>query len=125
MCAYASEKFSIIKSTIDAEIHTYIETIKAPKIHYLDRKEITLRTDCQAIISFYNKSSVNKPSRVRWLMFVDFITGTGVHVNFEHIDGKLNVLADTLSRLTCSLCYTGCPQEDEASLLLLEEALEE
>ncbi|KAJ4730477.1 polyprotein, partial [Rhynchospora pubera] len=76
VCAYASGKFPVIKSTIDAEIYTCMETMKALKIHYLDQKEITLRTDCQAIISFYNKSAQNKPSRVRWINFVDFVTGT-------------------------------------------------
>jgi len=125
ICAYASGKFPVVKSTIDAEIHACMETLKALKIHYLDQPEITLRTDCQAIISFYNKSSQNKPSRVRWINFVDFITGTGVHVNFEHIDGKLNVLADALSRLTVNMVYTeNCYRVDE-QLAQLEAVLEE
>jgi hypothetical protein len=125
ICAYASGKFPVIKSTIDAEIFACMETLKALKIHYLDRKEITLRTDCQAIISFYNKSAQNKPSRVRWINFCDFITGTGVQINFEHIDGKLNVLADSLSRLT-NLCFSGClTQEQQENLVLWEEALKE
>ncbi|KAG6529342.1 hypothetical protein ZIOFF_011539 [Zingiber officinale] len=33
------------KNTIDAEIHARMEALTAMKIHYLDRKEITLRTD--------------------------------------------------------------------------------
>ncbi|KAJ3689111.1 hypothetical protein LUZ61_018275 [Rhynchospora tenuis] len=103
VCAYASGKFPTLKSTIDAEIHACMETMSALKIHYLDQKEITLRTDCQAIISFYNKSAQNKPSRVRWINFVDFVTGTGVQVHFEHIDGKLNILADSLSRLIAKM----------------------
>ncbi|KAJ3708598.1 hypothetical protein LUZ61_012303 [Rhynchospora tenuis] len=106
VCAYASGKFPTLKSTIDAEIHACMETMSALKIHYLDQKEITLRTDCQAIISFYNKSAQNKPSRVRWINFVDFVTGTGVQVHFEHIDGKLNILADSLSRLTAKMVKT-------------------
>ena len=115
----------MLKSTIDAEIHACMETMKALKIHYLDKREITLRTDCQAIISFYNKSSNNKPSRVRWLNFVDFIIGTGVDVKFEHIDGKLNVLADSLSRLT-NFCFAGCLTiTEEENLLVLEEAIQE
>ncbi|KAJ1685823.1 hypothetical protein LUZ63_017213 [Rhynchospora breviuscula] len=125
VCAYASGKFPVIKSTIDAEIHACMETMKALKIHYLDQKEITLRTDCQAIISFYNKSTQNKPSRVRWINFVDFVTGTGVQVNFEHIDGKMNVLADSLSRLTAKMVKTGnCYFADE-QLADLEKVLEE
>nr|UNA88853.1 polyprotein [Jujube mosaic-associated virus] len=99
VCAYANGKFPTVKSSIDAEIFACMETLNALKIHYLDKEEITLRTDCQAIISFYNKSATNKPSRVRWLNFTDFITGTGVKIVFEHIDGRQNVLADSLSRL--------------------------
>ena len=99
--------------------------MKSLKIHYLDKKEITLKTDCQAIISFYNKSAQNKPSRVRWINFVDFVTGIGVEVHFEHIDRRLNVLADSLSRLTI-FCFAGCLTEEENNnLLLLEDALEE
>ncbi|KAG6484315.1 hypothetical protein ZIOFF_061117 [Zingiber officinale] len=40
------EPRSSVKSTIDAEIHACMEALTAMKIHYLDRKEITLRTDC-------------------------------------------------------------------------------
>ncbi|KAJ4765223.1 polyprotein [Rhynchospora pubera] len=126
ICAYASGKFPMIKSTIDAEIHACMETLKALKIHYLDQQEITLRTDCQAIISFFNKSAQNKPSRVRWINFVDYVTGTGVQVNFEHIDGKLNSLADALSRLITKLAVTSEIQEQQELFLAhLEGAFEE
>ncbi|KAG6514346.1 hypothetical protein ZIOFF_024699 [Zingiber officinale] len=99
ICAYDHGKFPVIKSVIDAEIYAAMETMTVLKIHFLDKEEITLRTDCQAIINFHNKTARNKPSRVKWLAFTDYITDTGVKVNFEHIDGKLNILADTLSRL--------------------------
>lgn len=99
ICAYAHGKFSVVKFTIDAEIFAAMETMNSLKIHFLDKEEITLRTDCQVIISFHNKSVRNKPSRVRWIAFTDFITETGVKVNFEHIDDKLNLFIDTLSRL--------------------------
>ncbi|KAG6506282.1 hypothetical protein ZIOFF_031605 [Zingiber officinale] len=97
--AYASGKFPVIKSTIDAEIYACMEALNAMKIHYLDRKEITLCTDCHAIIKFFNKTVDNKPSRVRWISFIDYITGTGVEIKFEHIEGTNNELADALSRL--------------------------
>ncbi|KAG6474331.1 hypothetical protein ZIOFF_068257 [Zingiber officinale] len=88
-----------MEATIDAEIHACMEALSAFKIHYLDRKEITLRTDCQAIIKFFNKSVSNKPSRVRWIAFTDYITGTGINIEFEHVEGTNNQLADALSRI--------------------------
>nr|GEV12651.1 retrotransposon protein, putative, Ty3-gypsy subclass [Tanacetum cinerariifolium] len=72
--------------------------------------EITLRTDCQAIISFYNKTNSNKSSRVRWIKFANAVTGTGVKINIEHIEGKHNTLADSLSRLV-NLCFAECTGE--------------
>ncbi|KAF3787427.1 Polyprotein P3 [Nymphaea thermarum] len=66
-CAYASGKFNPPKSTIDAEIFAVMNSLESLKIYYLEQKEILIRTDCQAIISFFNKSNINKPSRVRWI----------------------------------------------------------
>ncbi|QED42786.1 ORF3 [Agave badnavirus A] len=99
VCAYASGKFSPAKSTIDAEIHAVTNSLDKFKIYYLDKSELVIRTDCQAIVSFYNKTSQHKPSRVRWLTFTDYVTGLGIPVHFEHIEGKDNLLADSLSRL--------------------------
>ncbi|KAG6516139.1 hypothetical protein ZIOFF_026588 [Zingiber officinale] len=101
--AYASGKFSPPKSTIDAEIHAVLNSLNSFKIYYLDKEELLIRTDCQAIISFFNKSAQNKSSRVRWIAFTDFITGLGIPVHFQHIEGKDNLLADALSRLPCVL----------------------
>ncbi|CAL5422602.1 unnamed protein product [Camellia sinensis] len=99
ICAYASGKFSPIKSTIDAEIYACINSLEAFKIYYLDKGHLTLRTDCQAIISFFNKTAEHKPSRSRWISFTDYITGLGIEVTLEHINGSDNTLADALSRL--------------------------
>ncbi|QAX91646.1 ORF3 [Codonopsis vein clearing virus] len=99
VCSYASGKFPVIKSTIDAEIFAVMELLEKFKIFYLDKREITIRTDCQAIISFYEKMVDRKPSRVRWIGFCDYITNTGITVVFEHIKGEHNQLADQLSRL--------------------------
>ncbi|XP_028111831.1 uncharacterized protein LOC114310135 [Camellia sinensis] len=107
ICSYASGKFNPIKSTIDAEIHACINSLEAFKIFYLDKKQLTLRTDCQAIISFFNKTANHKPSRSRWLVFTDYITGLGIDVKLEHISGSDNVLADALSRLAIYFCLHG------------------
>ncbi|KAG6510097.1 hypothetical protein ZIOFF_028105 [Zingiber officinale] len=117
ICAYASGKFSIIKSIIDAEIHACMEALSAMKIHYLDKKEITLRTDYHAIIKFFNKSVSNKPSRVRWITFTDYITGTGVDIKYEHIEGVNNELADALSRLVHHIANKATLSEDHIQLL--------
>ncbi|KAG6483913.1 hypothetical protein ZIOFF_060699 [Zingiber officinale] len=71
-----------------------------------------------------NFLSQNKPSRVRWVAFTDFITGLGIDVQFQHIEGKDNTLADTLSRLVCSITGPWTPQEKDCSVLAqVEEAL--
>ncbi|CDN68224.1 polyprotein [Grapevine Roditis leaf discoloration-associated virus] len=125
ICAYASGKFNPVKSTIDAEIHAVMNSLEKLKIYYLDKRELIIRTDCQAIISFFNKSAMNKPSRVRWISFTDFITGLGINVEFEHIDGKDNVLADSLSRLINSFFLTEWNQLKEQSMMELEELMKE
>ncbi|AVA17861.1 polyprotein [Birch leaf roll-associated virus] len=129
VCAYVSGKFSVPKSTIDAEIFAVMETLNSLKIYYLDKKEVTIRTDCQAIIAFYNKQAQHKPSRVRWLNFCDYITGTGVVFIFEHIKGTENSLADQLSRLaTNTVGFSQCPGFQETiaeGLLLIETAFRE
>nr|ACB87156.1 polyprotein [Citrus yellow mosaic virus] len=125
VCAYASGKFNPPKSTIDVEIHAVMNSLNNFKIYYLDKSSLCLRTDCQAIISFFNKSNVNKPSRVRWIAFTDFLTGLGIPVNIEHIDGKNNHLADALSRLVTGFVFAEpqCQDKFQDDLGKLEAAL--
>ncbi|GKD94661.1 putative polyprotein [Tanacetum coccineum] len=89
--------------------------------------DVTLKTDCQAIISFYNKTNSNKSSRVRWIKFADAVTRTGVKINIEHIGGKHNTLADYLSRLV-NLCFEECTGEMKqlaaTTLYSVEEVLQ-
>ncbi|KAF3771976.1 Polyprotein P3 [Nymphaea thermarum] len=124
-CAYASGKFSPPKSTIDAEIYAVMNSLESLKIYYLEQEEILIRTDCQAIISFFNKTNINKPSRVRWIAFVDFITGLGIDVSFEHIHGKDNVLADSLSRLITLLIGSQTSYLEPQLLTAFELCLQE
>lgn len=56
-CAYASGKFNPPKSTIDVEIFAVMNSLESLKIYYLEQREIL---DCQAIISFFNKSNITK-----------------------------------------------------------------
>ncbi|KAG6532200.1 hypothetical protein ZIOFF_006039 [Zingiber officinale] len=120
ICAYSSGKYNPLKSTIDAEIHAVMNSLNSFKIYYLDKTELIIRTDCQAIISFFNKSAQNKPSRVKWLAF----TGLGIETQFQHVNGKDNLLADALSRLVCSLTGSWTPAAKDLLILAqIEEAL--
>ena len=56
--------------------------------------EITIRTDCEAIVKFYKLKNEKRSSRRRLLNFT-----TGVKIEIELIKGKDNSLADSLSRL--------------------------
>lgn len=105
ICAYASGRFNPIKGAIDAEVQAVILSLEKFKIYYLDKRELVIRTDSKAIVKFYEKCADHKPSRVRWLTLTDYISGIGIKVNFEHIDGKENILADELSRLVNTILF--------------------
>ncbi|GKB39104.1 Orf y [Tanacetum coccineum] len=63
----------------------------------------------------------------KWIKFADAVTGTGVKINIEHIEGKHNTLADSLSRLV-NLCFAECTGEMKqlaaAALYSVEEVLQ-
>lgn len=52
----------------------------------------TVKTNCEAIITFNNKSNEKKLSSKRW--FVNAIAGNGYKVKFEHIKKVDNRLTD-------------------------------
>ncbi|GJT91846.1 hypothetical protein Tco_1080691 [Tanacetum coccineum] len=58
---------------------------------------------------------------------MEAVTGTGVKINIEHIEGKHNTLADSLSRLV-NLCFAECTGEMNelvaATLYSVEEVLQ-
>ncbi|GJX30027.1 putative polyprotein [Tanacetum coccineum] len=95
ICAYASGKFLTTQSIIDAEINACINTLEKLKIYYLDKQEVTLRTDCQAIISFYNKTNNNKSSRVRWIKM--HRRNEGISSSSSLLSGKSSTIPQCLS----------------------------
>ncbi|AEC49877.1 polyprotein [Banana streak UI virus] len=120
VCRYASGKFNKPKSTIEAEIFGVLNSLEKFRLYYIDKAEITVRTDSSAIEKFYNKSTEHKPSEIRWIKFMDFISGAGPEIKFEHIKGKDNTLADLLSRLNRAL-----KAEATIELVTLAQALKE
>ncbi|GKC19027.1 Orf y [Tanacetum coccineum] len=95
ICAYASGKFSTTQSTFDSEINACINTLEKLKIYYLDKQEVTLRTDCQAIISFYNKTNSNKSSRVIWIKM--HMRNEGISNNSSLLSGGSSTVPQCLS----------------------------
>ena len=99
ICAYQSGKYKEKgnMSSIDAEILAVIYGLNSFRLHILNKPEILVRTDCEAIVKFYQKINDKNSSRRRWLNFLDTISI--YNLKFEHIKGKDNNLADQLSRL--------------------------
>jgi len=76
-----------------------INALKAFKLFLINKSEITIRTYCKAIVA-YNSQQINtdKKSYKRWLLFQEDVYHNGIKINFEHIKGVKNVVADILSR---------------------------
>ena len=54
----------------DLEILGIINSLEAFTL-FLNNELFTIRTDCQNVVSHYNKISTNKQAAHRWVNFVD------------------------------------------------------
>jgi len=99
ICAYQSGKYKEKgnMSSIDTEILAVIYGLNSFRLYILNKSEVLIRTDCEAIVRFHQKINEKNSSRRRWLNFIDTISI--YNLVFEHIKGKDNNLADQLSRL--------------------------
>ena len=86
-------------NSIDAEILAITYVIDSFRILIIPKKEILIRTDCEAIVKFYKIKNEKRSSQRRWLNFTEMIINTGIKIEIEHIKGKDNSLTDSLSRL--------------------------
>lgn len=72
------------------------------EIFLLGKDEITVRTDCEAIVRFYDNMITDldrgRTSIKRWLKFAFNLQTKGYRIHFEYLEGKENGIADTLSR---------------------------
>ena len=79
------------------EILAVIYGLNSFKIYILNKPEVLIRTDCEAIVKFHERINEKTSSKRRWLNFID---ATSIYtLKFEHVKGKDNGLADKLSRL--------------------------
>ena len=101
ICRYSSGKYKEKGniSSIDAEVLAIIYAIDSFRILIISKKEITIRTDCEAIVKFYKLKNEKRSSQRRWLNFTERIINTGIKIEIEYIKGIDNSLADSLSRL--------------------------
>lgn len=102
---YVSGTYQTQITALDAEIMACIYSLDKFKIFLYGKKEYTVRTDCESIISFYNKLKTKRLSINRWVYFMEQVNSTGVQVHFEHISGKDNIGADRLSRIISTSPY--------------------
>ena len=68
------------------------------RLFILNKKEILVRTDCEAIVKFFNNKNSKRKNQRRWLAFKHRIVNSNYRVIFEHIKGSDNSLVDKLSR---------------------------
>ena len=101
ICRYSSGKYKEKGniSSIDAEVLAIIYAIDSFRILIISKKEITITTDCEAIVKFYKFKNEKRFSQRRWLNFTERIINTGIKIEIEHIKGSDNSLADLLSRV--------------------------
>ena len=87
-----------LTSSMDQEILAVNYALDSFRLFLSNKKEILVRTDCEAIVKFFNNKNNKRISQRRWLAFKDRILTSNYKVMFEHIKEKDNSLADSLSR---------------------------
>jgi ribonuclease HI len=106
ICSYASGNFktSTNWTSLDFEIQALLNALEKFKIFL--HSEFTVRTDCEAIVKFIKNDQSKKMNRTRWVNLQNVIQGSGYTINFEHIKGKNNGIADMLSRNINKLLFS-------------------
>ena len=87
ICRYSSGQYQKkgLTSSIDQEILEVNYALDSFRLFLLNKKEILVGTDCEAIIKFFNNKNSKKISQRRWLAFKDRIINSNYKVVFKHI----------------------------------------
>ena len=81
---YSSGQFKEkgLTSSIDQEIMAVIYALDSFRLFILNKKEILVRTDCEAIVKFFNNKNSKRINQRRWLAFKDKIINSNYRVIF-------------------------------------------
>ena len=94
--AYESRKFSSAERnyhTTDRELLAIVHALRTWRC-YLEGADFTVKCDHKALSFFQNKAQFS-PRQARWLEFLERFD-----LKIEHVPGKVNAVADALSRAT-------------------------
>ena len=99
ICRYSRGQYKekALTSSINQEILVINYALDSFKLFLINKKEILVRTNCEAIVKFFNNKISKRINQRRWLAFKDRIINANYRVIFEHINGS-NSVADKLSR---------------------------
>lgn len=100
ICGYGSGSFRERGhlTTMECEMLSVQYGIERFKLFLVGQAEITIRTDCEAIVSFHQKLAEKKSTTQRWVVFAQAVHLFGPAIKFEHVRGKENSFPDYLSR---------------------------
>lgn len=88
-------------ASIDVELLAIRYALESFELFILGKEEFTIRTDCTAIVKYYNKMKTekNRSSLNRWHNLTSYIIEKGLKHHIEHIIGENYKIVDILSRL--------------------------
>jgi len=74
ICRYASGKYHIkphvYSTSTDYEVNAVINALEGFKLFMINKSEITIRIDCEAIVAYGSQQiNTDKKSHKRWLVF--------------------------------------------------------
>ena len=67
-------------SSVNAEVLAITYAIDNFRILIISKKEITIITDCEAIVKFYKLKNEKRSSQRRWLNFTERIINIGIKI---------------------------------------------